>query len=608
MSTSDEQAWQHAACAQLLTDEAGTITRVNETFLAWTGRRRADVVGAALTALLPVGDRVLFSTHSAPQLALAGRVEEVSLQVLAADGTRLPALLTAVRRPADPSAGRAAEVAVALFSAGARRRYEEDLLAARRRAEASEARRARAEEGLQHLVHHDALTGLLNRSGLLDHLLTTAGAAPADGAPLALLYLDLDGFKAVNDSLGHAAGDELLGVVARRLRAAVREGAVLARLAGDEFAAVERLGAEEAGALAQRLLVALDRPVVLDGVEVVVSASIGIALHDADEEPEADDPAPGDPDRTVALLLRRADAAMYRAKARGRSQWLLHEPGQVDPAAHRLQLLEQLRRAIAEGQLRLHYQPRTSLRTGRVHSVEALVRWAHPERGLLPPSEFIAAAEESGVVRELGAWVLHEALAQLARWDAQPRHEKVPGREQVQVAVNLSGRELADPRLLPRVAAALAEHRLAPARLVLEITETALMNDPDAALVTLSGLKELGVHLAVDDFGTGYSSFTYLKLFPVDELKIDRSFVAGMVSDPADRAIVASCIDLARAMGLLSVAEGVETAEQEAALAGLGCDVVQGYRIGRPVAADRLTAAAGVPATAVRRSGRPLSR
>jgi len=589
-----EPAWEHAACAHLLTDDAGTVTRVNETFLAWTGRRRADVVGAPLTALLPVGDRVLFTTHSVPQLSLAGRVEEVSLQVIAADGTRLPALLTAVRRPADLGAGRAAEVAVALFSAGARRRYEEDLLAARRRAEASEARRARAEAGLQHLVHHDALTGLLNRSGLLEYLRTAARPASREAstpsAP-AVLYLDLDGFKAVNDSLGHAAGDELLRVVAERLRGAVRDTAVLARLAGDEFAVVERTGAEGAGELAQRLLRALDPPVVLDGVEVVVSASIGIALQDADEEPGAGDPEARGPDRAVALLLRRADAAMYRAKARGRSQWLLHEPGQVDPATHRLQLLEQLRRAIAEGQLRLHYQPRTSLRTGRVHSVEALVRWAHPERGLLPPSEFIAAAEESGLVRELGAWVLDEALGQLARWDAAGGRERVPGREPVQVAVNLSGRELADPRLLSRVSAALARHRLGAGRLVLEITETALMSDPDAALVTLRDLKALGVHLAVDDFGTGYSSFTHLKRFPVDELKIDLSFVAGMASNPTDRAIVASCIELARAMGLLSVAEGVETAEQEAALTALGCDLVQGYRFGRPTPAGALAGA-----------------
>ena len=618
-----EQAWQHAACAHLLTDHAGTITHVNETFVAWTGRQRADVVGTALTALLPVGDRVLYSTRSAPQLAIAGRVEEVSLQVVDAAGTRHAALLTATRRPADLLTGRPAQVSVALFSAGARRRYEEDLLAARRRAEASEAQRARAEAGLQHLVHHDALTGLLNRSGLLERM-RSALAVPVvppvpppraprrppapTRAPLAVLYIDLDGFKSVNDSLGHAAGDELLRVVAARLRAAVRDGTVIARLAGDEYAVVERATADHAAALAQRLLAALDEPVALDGVEVVLSASIGIALHDpapsdpAPHDPAPSDPAPSDPDgsgaedpdgpapddldRAVALLLRRADAAMYRAKARGRSQWVVHEPGLDDAAADRLRLLEQLRHAVAEGQLRLHYQPRTSLRTGRLHSVEALVRWAHPTRGLLPPAEFIVAAEESGLVRELGAWVLEEALGQVVRWDAG--QDGTPGGAPVQVAVNLSARQLADPLLLARVSAALQRHGLGPSRLVLEITETALMSDPDAALATLRGLKALGVHLAVDDFGTGYSSFTYLKRFPVDELKIDQSFVAGMLTDPADRAIVASCIDLARAMGLTSVAEGVETAEQQEALAALGCDLGQGYHLGRPAPADAL--------------------
>jgi len=572
--TAVEDLWHAAPCGHLLVSADGLVADVNDTFLRWTGHARRDVVGSDFTRLLPVGDRILYSTHGLPQLTLTGRLDEVALQVRGADGTRHAALLSAVRLDGG-------SVLVALFSAAERRRYELDLLAARRRAEASEARIAEAEAEAQHLVRHDPLTGLRNRTGLLE-VLELELQAKTGGDPAAVVYIDLDGFKTVNDSLGHASGDELLVEAAARLRAALPAGAVLARLAGDEFAVLHRLPVTAAPSLAEALLAALAAPVVLSGVEVVVSASIGLAVADdellASPDDGTGDGATGDAAEGLGeRLLRRADAAMYRAKAAGRACWRGHEPGCGDPTADRLLLLEQLRHAITDGQLRLHYQPRVEVGSGAVVGVEALVRWQHPTRGLLPPSEFVDVAEESGLVRELGAWVLEEAVAQAVRWE---RH---PGGGAVQMAVNVSARQLVDPRLVPTITGLLERHGLPADRLVLEITETALMRQPEVALAALSHLRALGLHLAVDDFGTGYSSFTYLKRFPVDELKIDRSFVAGMTTDPRDHAIVASCVGLGHALGVLVVGEGVETPQQRAALEALGCDLAQGYSFSRPV-------------------------
>ncbi|MBB3677935.1 putative bifunctional diguanylate cyclase/phosphodiesterase [Modestobacter versicolor] len=564
------ELWEHAPSGQLLLDDDGLVTAVNATFTTWTGHAAADLVGTPFPQLLPIGDRVLYTTHSLPQLLVTGRIAEASVQVTGADGRRHPALLSATRVQ---TAGSGAETRVVLVDAQERRRYEEELLSARRRAEESQARIAQAEAELTALVHHDSLTGLLNRPGLLHALHGRLGAARtdrADGAVPTVFFLDLDGFKTVNDALGHTSGDELLQVVARRVRSAARAGADVARFAGDEFVVLDDVLPSTAGRLADRLLELLAEPVVLQGVELVVAASVGIC---AAEVPVP----PSDVPDTADLLLRRADTAMYRAKAQGSGRWDAHRPGSSDPGAERLVLLEQLRAAVRDGELRVHYQPRQHLPSGTLSGVEALVRWQHPTRGLLQPAEFIDAAEESGVIRDLGAWVLTEAVEQAVRWDAAGG---LPG---LQMAVNLSARQLADPGLVPRVAGTLARAGLRASRLVLEITETALMSDPEAALATLQELRALGVLLAVDDFGTGYSSFTYLKQFPVDELKIDRSFVTGMTTDAGDRAIVASCVHLAHAMGLVAVAEGVETAAERDALRALGCDQAQGYFFSRPV-------------------------
>ena len=564
-----EQLYQQAPCGYLVLADDHTVSAVNDTFLHWTGHRREDLIGTRFDQLLPVGDRILFSTHCLPQLAVAGAVGEIVIDVLGAGGVRRAALLTAARTPA--TATTPASTRVIVFSAHERRRYEQELIGALHRAEESETRRAAAEADLRFLAHHDPLTGLLNRAGLVAHVGDLG--APGTCAGLTALFIDLDGFKAVNDSLGHAAGDELLVVVARRLRDAVRDSAVLARPAGDEFVLLEALADPgDVEPLAERLLAVLSAPVVVHGVEVVVSGSIGAAVGHG----------PGD---ALEDLLRRADLAMYRAKARGRNRWEWHDPSVVDPAVGRLQLLGDLRRGVGAGELRLHYQPRVEVRTGVLAGVEALVRWEHPTRGLLPPSEFIEVAEESGLIRTLGAWILDEAVGQAVRWQRED-----PDAAPVEMAVNLSARQLADPALVDVVTGALARHRLDPSLLVLEITETALMGDPEAALGALTALRALGVGLAVDDFGTGYSSLTYLKQFPIDELKIDRSFVAGLGSDPGDTAIVASCIQLARALGLRAVAEGVETETQRLALVDLGCDLGQGYHYARPLTADALRA------------------
>jgi diguanylate cyclase (GGDEF)-like protein/PAS domain S-box-containing protein len=564
-----EALFHQAPCGYLVTDDGGRITAVNGTFLHWSGYRLPDLVGAPIQSLMPVGDQILYSTHCIPQLGIAGAVSEVAVEIVCADGSRRAALLSASRSPA--SGQEPASVRVIIFSAHERRMYEKELVSALRDAEESEARRAEAEAELHRLALKDPLTGLPNRAGLKAKLDGILAARRAGHGTLAALCIDLDHFKAVNDSLGHAAGDELLVTVARRLIPAAGKQATVARLSGDEFIVMDIFaGTDEATARAARLLDVLRAPMLIEGLEIVTSASIGVAVAGEDGE-------------TMDDLVRRADIAMYKAKSLGRSRWELHQPAESDPTADRLRALAELRHGISEGALRLHYQPRVDLRTGLAVGVEALVRWQHPSRGLLPPSEFIGMAEESGLVRPLGAWVLEETLRQAENWRIE--EATVSGFE---LAVNLSARQLNDPGLVPMVEHALRLRRMDPSLLVLEITETALMDDPGGALDQLMALKDLGVSLAVDDFGVGYSSLTYLKKFPIDELKIDRSFIMGLGTNTGDAAIVTSCIDLAHAVGIRAVAEGVETPSQVQVLRAMGCDYAQGYHFARPLPAPLL--------------------
>ena len=391
------------------------------------------------------------------------------------------------------------------------------------------------------------------------------------------MLLDLDRFKEVNDTLGHHPGDLLLIQVGQRLAGALREADTVARLGGDEFAVLlPGATAEGAGAVADKLRVALQQPLSIGGIALDLDASIGIAVY-----PEhGNDPA---------KLLQHADVAMYGAK-QAHVGCLVYDPTVDQHSPKRLALLGGLRRALEDDQLVLHYQPKADLGSGQIHSVEALVRWQHPEHGLLGPGEFIPLAERTGLIHPLTRWVLDAALEQTAQW----RHAD----RRLSVAVNISTRCLLDPAFPDQVASQLATWQVPADLLVLEITESAVMADPDHALEVLGRLHHLGVGLAVDDFGTGYSSMAYLKELPVDELKIDRSFVSQMATSPSDAVIVRSTIDLGHNLGLRVVAEGVENQHAWRQLSALGCDIAQGYYLGRPMPASELEQQLTQPAQA----------
>jgi diguanylate cyclase (GGDEF)-like protein len=425
-----------------------------------------------------------------------------------------------------------------------------------------------ASRRLRHLALHDELTGLPNRTLLYERV----EDATRSGEPAALLLIDLDRFKEVNDTLGHDHGDRLLEEVARRLERALRRDDTLARLGGDEFAVLLRDVPDRAAAveLAGRLQDALERPFTLNGVVAILEASIGIA-HCPDHGSD------------VNLLVQRADVAMYDAK-RGRTRIETYSEDRDPYSAERLQLLAELRAAIAGGQLVLHYQPKVTLAPGgeRVAGVEALVRWDHPTRGLLPPSEFVPLAERSGAIADLTRWVLDTALGQCRAW-------RDAGLD-LSVAVNLAAPNIVDRALPDLVAGLLDRWQLPGDRLECEISEHTVMADQRRALDVLERLRALGVRLSLDDFGSGHSSLAYLKRLPLDEVKIDRSFVMGMSEDADDAAIVRSTIDLARHLGLAVVAEGVETEATLRDLTSLSCDVAQGYFVSRPLPADELGA------------------
>ena len=430
--------------------------------------------------------------------------------------------------------------------------------------------RKRYEEQLTHLATHDELTGLANRTLLLDRLEQSLHYAHRSRRLLAVLLLDLDRFKVINDSLGHDFGDKLLCAVGQRLQQIVREADTVARLGGDEFVILlaEVAEVEDVGLVAAKILRVLAEPHRLDGREITLTASLGISLYpkDCDNGP---------------TLIRNADMAMYRAKNNKRSSFAFYSPEMNQRIIETLELEGSLRQALEREEFRLHYQPKVDLTNGRIIGCEALVRWRHPQRGMVSPSDFIPLAEDTGVIIPLGTWVLQEASRQAKGWQAQ-------GLQDLSVAVNISRRQFREPDFVDIVERILRESGLAPHLLELEITESVAMENVDTAIMTWNDLKSLGVSLSIDDFGTGYSSLSYLKQFPIHSLKIDRAFVRDIASDPNDAAIATSVIALAHTMDLEVVGEGIETEEQLRFLRERGCDMGQGYLFSRPLPAEEI--------------------
>jgi diguanylate cyclase (GGDEF)-like protein len=428
--------------------------------------------------------------------------------------------------------------------------------------------RRQADEMIRYLAYHDGLTNLPNRTLLLDRLQQAILAGQREKKSVAFLLMDLDRFKEINDTLGHHRGDLLLQQVGKRIRDMLRESDTIARLGGDEFAMLFP-GTSMKGALlaAQKILESLESPFVIEGITINMEASIGAATfpeHGANAD----------------TLMQRADVAMYMAKQTG-SGYAVYDPRFDLHSPRRLALMGELRSAIQDGQLFLYYQPKIDLRTRRMMGVEALVRWQHPEHGFIPPDQFIAPAERTGLIKPLTFFVLNAALQQWKNW-----HQA--GWE-IPIAVNLSARNLQDPQLQDQITEMLETYDVVSGFLGLEITESVIMADPTHAMETLKYFSQLGISRSIDDFGTGYSSLGYLKKLPVDEIKIDRSFVMDMAVDEDDAVIVRSTIDLAHNLGLSVVAEGVENQETWDRLAALGCDAAQGYHISRPMPSEELT-------------------
>jgi diguanylate cyclase (GGDEF)-like protein/PAS domain S-box-containing protein len=429
--------------------------------------------------------------------------------------------------------------------------------------------RKQMEQDLAHQALHDSLTGLPNRALLADRLIHSLAGSRRRGSQVGVIFLDVDNFKAVNDSLGHTFGDGLLKWAANQIRGAVREEDTVARFGGDEFVVVcDDTSALEMEQVANRVLDALSEPCLISDHELNVTASLGIAVAEDDTTPES--------------LLLESDAAMYRAKERGRGRIEIFDAALRAKVELRLTSASELRRALEREEFTIYYQPVVDLSTGAMVSAEALLRWNHPDRGLVAPDQFIPLAEETGLIVPIGAWVLEQACARLLEWQNSEAS--------MTVAVNLSVRQMLDPNVGSMIKDVVARSGISPDSLCLELTESVLMEDVDYCGRTLASLKALGVRIAIDDFGTGYSSLSYLKQLPVDAVKVDRSFVDGLGADPHSTALVAAIIAMAGALDLQVTAEGVETLDQLANLTQLQCHRAQGYYLARPMTADDLTA------------------
>ena len=427
--------------------------------------------------------------------------------------------------------------------------------------------RKRVEQSIRYMAHHDALTGLPNRSLFRDRLTHAMAQADRYHQRLAVMFLDLDRFKAINDTLGHNVGDQLLTIAAERLRSCVRDSDTVARLGGDEFTVVveDIIEDHDAAAVAQKILDTLSQPFNLYGHEVFISVSVGITLYPSDDD-NADN------------LLRNADSAMYRAKEFGRNNFQFYVADMNIKARERLMLESSLRRALDRNEFMLYYQPRVDLLSGRVIGAEALLRWRHPEMGLVPPSEFIPILDETGMIIPVGDWALREACRQNREWQDM-------GLPPIRIAVNLSVRQFMQKDLADTIIRALDAAGLSAEHLEVEITEALFLEHNQTNIITLARLKNMGIHISIDDFGTGYSSLSYLKRLPIDTLKIDQSFVRD-IGDPDNKAIASAIIAMAASLRLNVLAEGVETDEQLAFLRAQGCNEIQGFAFSHPLPAQ----------------------
>ena len=545
-------AFAHAAIGMAIVRPDGSIHQVNQALCSLLGCSDRELVGQAFVSLLCPGDAELFTRRNDNLHGVDAPAQSMELRCQGADGRDIWVSLHCGRfiDPADDRSG----LIYQLHDISSRRQAEGELL---------------------HIAYHDTLTDLANRNCFTERLTVAVERTRLDASQrFVVMFLDLDRFKVVNDSLGHLAGNTLLREIAHRLLDVVRPGDLVARLGGDEFAVLlEHVhDPEDATALAHRLLGALSAPFAIHGAEVLPGASIGVTFSDLGY-------------RTADEVLRDADLAMYAAKAGGRQRVALFDNSMLERIAERLKLEGELRRAIGEGQLSVAYQPLFQLEPHRLIGFEALARWVHPERGPISPAIFIGLAEESGLVEVLSAWVINEAVGQLARW-----HGEHPNMAHLRMNVNISGRDLANNVLVPHVRETLQRHQLPADRLTLEITETTLMGKLDVALAALHALREVGVKFSIDDFGTGYSSLAYLSTLPIDSLKIDRSFVIGMDLQPQNIEIVRAVLNLGNSLGKTVVAEGIETVEQLVTLKGLGVHVGQGYLLSRPLRADQIPA------------------
>ncbi|MBV9077370.1 MAG: EAL domain-containing protein, partial [Methylobacteriaceae bacterium] len=539
------RAVSDAAVEGMVILSGGQVLEANTSFGALIGRDPRRLTGLPLRELLAAPDPEMLLIEAG-----AGSSNEpdvpVETAVRAADGGAIP--VEVFRRYIDLPDGRHTLLAI------------RDLRP-----------RLEAEEHIRRLAQHDALTGLRNRSGLESVIGSEIARAERYGTPFALLYLDLDGFKAINDVHGHPVGDVVLQAVARRLTEATRKSDIVFRLGGDEFL-IFLPHADDAGTsahLAARIIERVQEPIAVGDYRLSLGVSIGIAHY----------PAHG---RTVEDLVKNADAALYRVKQEGRGAFRFFD-NSLNEAVQERRLIEfELKTAVARGECRLVYQPQVETGNGRVRALEALLRWTNPKLGAVSPAKFIPVAEESGVIVPLGAWIIDEACREAASW-----------RKPIAVAINLSALQFQAGNLVELVREALDRHGLPPERLELEVTETALMRDRRTAQVTLEALKALGVRLAIDDFGTGYSSLSYLQSFPFDTLKVDREFIANLGRERQADAIVNAIVKLAHELRLTVVAEGVETEGQRATVAALGCELVQGYLTGRPEPIELIGALVG---------------